>query len=663
MNAKNWQIIPVTAVCVAALLAGGHSLTASADDAAAEAAAAEAAAAEAAVDEASLIDVLKSEAGWQEKQAACRGLRQIGTVKSIPALAALLPDEKLSHMARYALEPMPFPEAGQALRDALGGTEALPKAGVIISIGARRDPEAVPLLVPLLNDPNMDVARAAAGALGRIATPEAIDTLRGFQETAPEGMRRALAGGLLAAGQRLTQEGKGELAVPIYEDLLAPDWPMDVRMGAWRGRAYARPEQTSSLVLIAMLGNEPPVFRDMSAQIVAETSGEKSTKFYAEALTKVPVDGQAALLRGLAGRADPIARPAVAQAVHGPDKQVKLAALKALGVLGNGADVATLTGLLASDDTGIADAAKASLGTMQGEDVNPAIAATVPDAAPAVRAQLLELLGNRRAGQAVPLAVKGLKDTDVTVRLAGLRVLALLGGKDQAAAVVVTVAAAADSSERSAAEKALCAICSRCGEEAMPVVLDAMNGADPESRIVLLRGLARIGGPRALEIVLGALNDANEQISAEAVRLLSNWPTLDAVPHLLKLARSDDLSRQVLGLRGYVRLAGIEPSVEKKTHMLTEAMDLANRPEEKKLVLGAWGTVMTEQSLNTLQPYLDDAAVQNEAAWAIIAVAAEVGKKNEESKTRAMDALRAVLEKCEDAEIHKSALRALSRLK
>ena len=109
MNRKTWLTIHVAAVCVAALLTGGLTTIASAEDAAAEAA----------VDEAGLIDVLESDAGWLEKQTACRGLRQIGTVKSIDALAALLPDEELSHMARYALEPMPYPQAGQALRDAL----------------------------------------------------------------------------------------------------------------------------------------------------------------------------------------------------------------------------------------------------------------------------------------------------------------------------------------------------------------------------------------------------------------------------------------------------------------------------------------------------------------------------------------------------------------
>ena len=46
----------------------------------------------------------------------CRVLRVIGTADSVPALAGLLAERNLSHMARYALQDNPAPEA-QALRE------------------------------------------------------------------------------------------------------------------------------------------------------------------------------------------------------------------------------------------------------------------------------------------------------------------------------------------------------------------------------------------------------------------------------------------------------------------------------------------------------------------------------------------------------------------
>ena len=69
-----------------------------------------------------LIGILQSNQSAVEKDAACAQLKRIGTARSIPALAALLEDEQLSHSARYALESMPYAKAGQALTDALGKT-------------------------------------------------------------------------------------------------------------------------------------------------------------------------------------------------------------------------------------------------------------------------------------------------------------------------------------------------------------------------------------------------------------------------------------------------------------------------------------------------------------------------------------------------------------
>src|ERR1043165_631628 len=81
-----------------------------------------------------LITVLQSNASLTEKDDACAKLKFIGTSHCIPALAALLTNEQLSHSARYALEPMKGPEAGKALLDALSKTKGLVEVGVINSL-------------------------------------------------------------------------------------------------------------------------------------------------------------------------------------------------------------------------------------------------------------------------------------------------------------------------------------------------------------------------------------------------------------------------------------------------------------------------------------------------------------------------------------------------
>ena len=88
-------------------------------------------------EEGQLIAVLQSGSSLTKKDAACARLKRIGTDQSVPALAALLTNEQLSHSARYALESMTSAKAGEALIEALGKTSGPTKVGIINSLGFR----------------------------------------------------------------------------------------------------------------------------------------------------------------------------------------------------------------------------------------------------------------------------------------------------------------------------------------------------------------------------------------------------------------------------------------------------------------------------------------------------------------------------------------------
>ena len=118
--------------------------------------------------EARLVAVLKTDVSRDAKDFVCRKLTVIGTAASVPALAELLAVKDLSHMARYALERIPAPEAAQAMRDALPKIDNALKVGVMGSLGVRQDVASVPALVALLGDADATVARSAALALGAI---------------------------------------------------------------------------------------------------------------------------------------------------------------------------------------------------------------------------------------------------------------------------------------------------------------------------------------------------------------------------------------------------------------------------------------------------------------------------------------------------------------
>src|SRR5687768_6785972 len=131
-----------------------------------------------------LIKLLESpDTPLAAKDEACQKLKLIASPRAIPALAALLTDPALSHSARYVLESTDAPEAAAALRDALPKTTGLTKAGIIESLGQRRDRQSVDALKELARDPDEHVAAAAVAALGRIGGAESVGALRAARST------------------------------------------------------------------------------------------------------------------------------------------------------------------------------------------------------------------------------------------------------------------------------------------------------------------------------------------------------------------------------------------------------------------------------------------------------------------------------------------------
>jgi len=183
--------------------------------------------------ESRLIEVLKSDVPRAAKDAVCRALRIIGTAAAVPALAALLADEKLSHMARFALERIPAPEAGKALMEALPKVGGKLKIGVTSSLGVRREEAAIAPLQAPLADSDPAIARAAALALGAIGSPAANQALTAAK--ANPGTKDAIADSLLECAENLLTAGKKPEAKAAYEKLLADNPSKAVKIAATRG--------------------------------------------------------------------------------------------------------------------------------------------------------------------------------------------------------------------------------------------------------------------------------------------------------------------------------------------------------------------------------------------------------------------------------------------
>jgi len=181
-----------------------------------------------------LIQILKDPgASVFHKAKACQKLAVTGGKDAVPALAALLEHQELSNYARFGLEPNPDPSADAALRAVLGRLDGRLLAGVITSIGVRRDGKAADALGKLLAHKDDEIAGAAAAALARIGGVAAAKLLQQTLGKARESVRPVMARACLISADGLVKSNRAQ-AMELYEFLSGGSLPKPVRLAAIR---------------------------------------------------------------------------------------------------------------------------------------------------------------------------------------------------------------------------------------------------------------------------------------------------------------------------------------------------------------------------------------------------------------------------------------------
>ena len=611
--------------------------------------------------EARLAAMLGSGATADCKRFACRQLSIVGTATAVPALAKLLTDPDLAHMARYALERIPDPAAANALRDALGKLEGKLLVGVINSVGRRTNSAAVAPLARLIADKDGTVAAAAVAALGKIGGEQALATLDAAKPKLPPRLRPLLTDSRLLCADRLVAQGNKQAAAAVYRQLYeSAGEKRHHRIAALRGLLAASGTAAWKLV-IDILASDDRAMWPHAAASAAGFPGAEATKALASHLPKLSAGAQVLLLSALATRGDAAALPGVLAAAKGQDQGVRVAALDALGPLGDASCVPTLAKVAATGKGGEQTAARGSLHRLRGRGVDAAIVAAMQGAEPPLRVELIGALAARRATAAMPQLLGSARDADPSVRKEALKALAAIADEKALPQLVTTLAATGAKAERRRVERAVAKIVGRVPDHAAAArpILAALPEAKPNVRSALLRILGRIPSDSSLAALRTALKHSDAAVQDAAVRSLADWPDARPADDLLAIARATtNKTHRVLALRGFVRMAttpGAPPAAD-TVRRLADAMSLAKRPEDRKMVLGGLAKVHHVAALDAALPHLADPAVEAEAAAAIVEVATAVRKTH---RKEAVAAVGRILQTCKTPAVRQAAENAL----
>ncbi|MGA2587638.1 MAG: HEAT repeat domain-containing protein [Candidatus Aminicenantales bacterium] len=570
-----------------------------------------------------LLAFLAADASLPAKTAVCRQLRVIGGEKSVSVLEKMLPAADTTDMARYALEKIPGADAEDALIGALGKTKGDIKMGIIASLGQRRAKGSVAELAKLIRGTNQELAGAAATALGQIGGMDAAEALGKALGPSRPGLKDIVASALFRCAEEFTALKDQQASFQIYDRILVEKLPVAIRRAAWRGKIASSGSEGRKGILETLAGPDLEMHA-AAIGLIKNFFGPADIGPIVAALPKVPEASQISLLAVLAEYPKESVLPVVSEAAKNPSKDIRMAGIKALEKAGDASVVPFLAETAAAAPRAEQAVARNSLWGLRGKDADEAILALLAaQPSEGVQAELIQSVGERRIFAGKGLAV-GLTDSpSAKVRTQALRAVKAVGTPSDIPGLLDLLLKTKDEADRLAVENAITGLAQKIANpdgRAGAVQAKLEGEKDARKRCLLYGVLGKIGDGSSLALLREALQDPDKEVADAAVRALTIWPTSAARDDVFEIAlRSADEVHRVLALRAFVRLTGLEKyrAPQAAVEDLRKALEIASRPEEKKLILSSLPDFSCPDAIKLAATLVNDKDVKAEARVAL----------------------------------------------
>jgi len=582
-----------------------------------------------------LLTFLGSTPNLDAKLAVCRQLRLIGSEKSVPTLAQMLLKDETTDMARYALEKIPGGAADKALVDGLNIVHGDSQLGIISSLGQRKTGEAVKALAVLLADREPAAASAAAVSLGRIGGQESAAALSGTYDKAQGAFKADIASAMLVCAGEFLSSRDYAPADGIFGKILnplPPLVPLVLRQAALKGKIMAAEKDAASGLILETLTRGPQEMYEPAIGLVPTVFKESDITSILSLLPKLPEASQVQALAVLVNYPKDVVRPAVLAAAKSASPDVRIAALRTLARVGDSSIVPLLAERAALSRGGEQLAARASLWTLPGKEVDEAVLFwLVGSPSDPIKNELIQASGERRIASGKKLLMSLAGSGPLSNGLEAAKALRVVASAGDIPALLGILLGMSEETAQEEMENTIGALAQTMADpEARADRVEELLAPEPDSKLqpvtdvskrcLLYRTLGKIGDDSSLRLVRAALKDQDSQIQDAAIRALTDWPNPTPREDVLEIAqKSKDLTHQVLALRGFVRMIGLEKyrAPEAAVRSLKTALDLSTRPEEKRLVLGTLPDFACPEALALAESLLNVEGVREEAQAAV----------------------------------------------
>jgi HEAT repeat protein len=570
-------------------------------------------------------------------------LQILGKDESVDALAPYLNDESLSDPAARALATIGTEKAGQALKSALLRRTGTPQTqrSLVLALGEARIAGTEEVLKGLMAGAGESLLKAIFYALGRSGSRASLSELS--QAAAKSNYTSDKTGAneaYIALLKRLVEQGDTQVAAKEAGSLL--------KKATKAGKTHTR---NAALQILLSIEKEKGLKRTLAAlkdpsqeyrnAALTYASGFAGPEIYVElikTMTKARPEVKAdllnwlgreaadpeknALIRNLNIRFDLPAKQVLADQLQSTSPAVKQAAAWALVGTGDASAIPALARLLSRSEEDIALGQQALI-SFNGAVV-PEVVRVVSKAPDAGKIAVARILAARKASAHINTVLDLIKSGSPDVRKAAYVALKDVVEEKDLTLLCGMLESAGAEAVPPLQQAVIAAVSSLAAKERLGVVSRRMLQAGEAKKHLYYVVLSATGDKDVPAMLAGNFKQDEGAARNAAFEALLTWKGAGVEAELLSICKDASAAAYFEpALMAYIRTVSNASSFtgENRYLNLRKAMEVARTDEQKNTILRQLGRTGTFQALAYAGEFLDDKALQQAAAGAVMTIA------------------------------------------
>jgi len=548
-----------------------------------------------------------------------RQLQIFGKDDAVGCIQKYIGDEFLAGPSARALAMIGTASADNAINSALASATGANRLSLIEALGYARYKGAGAAISSSLAKAGIDERKVSLYALARIADPASLPVLESAAKAAGYGYDEAgSTTAFLMYLRQLAATGNTSLASAQARKLAAlPQTSKNIQTRTAGLKLYTDLNGAKAIpALQSAMKDGDAEYRAAALKFAAPFSSKAVDQQWVSTLKTASPAAQAQILQALATTGNKSLVPSIQSYLKSANQDIRLGAIEAVGRLGQQDALPSLLGILKTGNSQDVAAVKSSLLRIKGDQFNSILTNSLDKVPAAGKVALTEVLAARGASEASSKIFAAVADTDTAVHRAAVNALAQVAGPADADKLYELLSSSS-AKDVPAVQKAIVnATAGGSAADRTTSVLSKMNSASADKQPLFYGVLSAIGGTAALSAIEKGFYTGDAQAKKAAIAALSTTNSKQSAETLLKMARQSgtaDVLTAYLDVVGKTSLPGSQ-----KVLMLRDAMELAKSDDQRKRILEMAGRTRTFEALVFAGNYIDNAALQQEAAMAVM---------------------------------------------